>query len=624
MKSDKKIPNFLIHTLLVKYKRIIAATLLFGLLAFMAYLPVYPLDPNQLPNCGCGDIVQSTWFLAWGKFAILHGINPYSSNWINYPLGVNLATNASYSLYSILLSPITSLLNVIAVYNLLLWLAFVLSALAMYYVMSKMFHRFTPAFLAGLFYGFSPYMIAEGYVHLNLIFIPFPPLIFYCVYKLFCTNSTNKYKIAIYLSIFIVLQYMMSSEVLATTFMMTLVGLTILGITHHKQAVYQVKVNIRPVLLTVLIVGLALWYPIYYSLDGPDHIITTAHPWLNQWNADLLGMFVPTKAQLLYPVSWKNLGTSFLNGAWYENGSYLGFPLLLGMALGFYALRKNKWVQFFGVMAFFSWVLSLGPMLKVNNVYIHEKLPFNLLQHVFLLNNILPSRLAMYTDLFIAILIGFMINYLLEVYETIKSNKNDLLLSRDSLNPRLKLVFSLLLVVIAALSLLPNWPYANLAPPAYPENYSAFFTTKLVDKIPNGAITLAYPYPYLYQTEAMMWQILSGMRFRLLGGDAIFSIPPGYPSGNPALLSPQDVEKALWYYAGWDPPSLYLLPPKSSLRSLRSFTKKNHVQVILVNTKVENAGWIIRYIKNDFGYPLEHADGIDLWVISNRSGGVKS
>src|ERR1035441_5707453 len=70
-------------------------------LAVMAYWPVMPLDASKLPHplgAGAGDPAQMSWFLAWTPFALGHGLNPFFTNYIDFPLGVNLASNTSVPL----------------------------------------------------------------------------------------------------------------------------------------------------------------------------------------------------------------------------------------------------------------------------------------------------------------------------------------------------------------------------------------------------------------------------------------------------------------------------------------------------------------------------------------------
>jgi hypothetical protein len=168
---------------------------------------------------------QTIWFLAWTPYAILHGHNLFYTNWINYPHGVDLAQNTGIPLLGLLAAPLTLLVNPISSLNLLRWLAFVLSAFSAYYVIGK-FVRFVPAAVAGgLLYGFSPYMITQGAVHLDLMFAPLPPLILYGLYELVVDQKRIPLKVGVAVGLCATAQFFISVEVLAATALVAGIGL---------------------------------------------------------------------------------------------------------------------------------------------------------------------------------------------------------------------------------------------------------------------------------------------------------------------------------------------------------------------------------------------------------------
>ena len=77
-------------------------------LAVVAYWPVVPLRCEQASD---GERSRArairrrwSWFLAWTPFALLHGHNPFFTNYIDFPVGVNLAANTSVPLLGLLAS----------------------------------------------------------------------------------------------------------------------------------------------------------------------------------------------------------------------------------------------------------------------------------------------------------------------------------------------------------------------------------------------------------------------------------------------------------------------------------------------------------------------------------------
>ena len=78
--------------------------------------------------------------------------------------------------------------------------------------------------------------------------------------------------------------------------------------------------------------------------------------------------------------------------------------------------------------------------------------------------------------------------------------------------------------VVAAAALLPLLPRPMPAAEHVPE-VPKFFTTSLLDTIPDGAIALVAPMPTTANNTAMFWQVAADMRFRQVGGYAINAAP---------------------------------------------------------------------------------------------------
>ena len=107
----------------------------------------------------------------------VHGHNPFFNTFLNTPSGINLMDNTTMPLLGILGAPITFLWGPIATWNVLLNLALASSALT-FYLMARRFVRWRPAaFVAGLLYGFSPFVASEGVGHLFLVVGALPPLV---------------------------------------------------------------------------------------------------------------------------------------------------------------------------------------------------------------------------------------------------------------------------------------------------------------------------------------------------------------------------------------------------------------------------------------------------------------
>ena len=160
----------------------------YAILVVLAYLPVGPLDTRQLPTAGGGnpagsDPYQMVWFLAWVPYALSHGVALFHTNFLDYPTGINLADNTTVPLLGVLGWPITATLGPVATFNFLVRLAFVLSAGSMCFVLRRWCSTWWAPFLGGLLYAFGPYASSQA-LHLDLMFIPIPPLLLLCMDEL--------------------------------------------------------------------------------------------------------------------------------------------------------------------------------------------------------------------------------------------------------------------------------------------------------------------------------------------------------------------------------------------------------------------------------------------------------
>src|ERR1700677_4357725 len=141
-----------------------------------AFWPLLPGMTQHLFGV-VGDYEQSLWFIAWIPHALAHGLNPFFSNALLVPNGVNLSQNTASPLLGLITVPLTPLMGAVARTNLLMVLAMPTSATAAFVVLLKWEVLLPAARIGGLIYRFSPYMVGQSLGHLELIFLPLPPFI---------------------------------------------------------------------------------------------------------------------------------------------------------------------------------------------------------------------------------------------------------------------------------------------------------------------------------------------------------------------------------------------------------------------------------------------------------------
>ena len=374
----------------------------YGAIALAANWPVWPGSESSLRQ---GDLSFLTWSLSWTVYALLHHHNLLYTTWLNFPQGVNLAQNTLMPLLGLMTLPLTLLHSPIASINLLLWLAFCLSSASMFFVLSKWTNRRLSAYLGGLIYGFSPYMIGQGLDHVVQNFVPLPPLIFYAFWKLLVEEKTLKIRWGIGLGLLLMAQLFISPEVAVSSVIVISLGAAILSFASPAVALQRTRRALPGLVATVLVIVIPAGYYIIALTTGAQHALG---PSLGSGlSADLLGPLLPTANQRFGLFGLAKIGNSFIAGNFPENGTYIGLPILLLVILIVVQEHRQKRILFVTAMAVIMLLLSLGPRLIIDSHITSVPLPSAMFSHLPLVGNLAEVRLSLYVDFFIACILAF-------------------------------------------------------------------------------------------------------------------------------------------------------------------------------------------------------------------------
>jgi hypothetical protein len=155
----------------------------FAGLAFWMFAPVWSSPTTSTLKGGNGDTAIFIWFLRWVPYALQHGRDLLVTHHLNYPDGVNLMWNTSLPLPGLLLAPVTAAWGPVLSFNLLLVLAFALSAWCGYLVIRRFAPGHVAAAVGGLVYGFSPAIRGQSHhLHMSLAFLV--PLMLLAVHEI--------------------------------------------------------------------------------------------------------------------------------------------------------------------------------------------------------------------------------------------------------------------------------------------------------------------------------------------------------------------------------------------------------------------------------------------------------
>ncbi len=519
----------------------------YGALAVLAFLPVGPLDTRHLPIAGSGnpagnDPFQMTWFLSYVPYALTHGLSIFNTNYLDYPSGINLANNTSVPLLGILGWPITATLGPIATFNFLVRLSFALSGASMFLVLRRWCHSWQAPFLGGLLYAFGPYMASQE-LHLDLIFVPIPPLLMLCGDELVRRQRMSPIVLGLLIGVAAAAQFLTSPDILSGCVLMALVVGTGLAVRFRHLVRMRIAYIIRAGIVAFGSFAALAAYPLYEMLLGPGHISgpVVDVSVLQSARADLFGVFIPTSHQLLAPrfLSW--IGNYFVSGNLSENGTYLGIPLLIMLLLIVRRLRRDATVMVMAGAALAAWVLSLGGHLVIGLWPSAIPLPGDVLAHLPLFDNTIPARYALFVILPVSFIVAVGVERIW--LDSVRYRQVTVGRARAGLGERLrsKRVRLLGLAGVIVVSLLPSAPFASASVP-----WPAGLPTTVESVVAPGSVVLTVPFATPTSAEAMTWAALADMRFRIIGGYANIA-DPGQPHGQrlPPQLPPSHVQEML-------------------------------------------------------------------------------
>ncbi len=455
------------------------------LLAIVLYGAAWTGDPRGDLQGQGGDIAIFVWSIRWVAFALVHGLNPLHSTFLNYPPGVNLLDNTTVVLLGVLATPLTLAFGAVLSFNVLQTLALALSAMSAYVLLRRFTTWLPAAFAGGLLYGFSPYMISAGWGHLHLTFGALIPLLVLCLDELLVRQRRSPVGLGIAAGALAAAQLLVSSEMLADTVELSLVGVAILALQHRD--LVRAKLRFAAVGLSSALASVAALcaYPVWFAVAGPGHgRIETSIPLATVYSSDLLEPLFPTSNQLVGTHALARTGdrlsaglVQFGPGAGAHqvtNAAYLGLPLLLILAVVAVRLRREAVVRLFVPLSAIAFLAALGPVLKVNGHVTGVDLPERLFNDLPLLQATVPLRYGLFVTLGTAVLLAVGLDRLHRVAR-----------ERRRRPPGVTRFAAGVVALCALLPLVPRRPYTMVR-----LRVPKFFSTAGARTIPAGSVVL--------------------------------------------------------------------------------------------------------------------------------------
>ena len=575
-------------------------------LAAVLFSSVWP-SPTTLQAGAGGDPQLVLWLLRWFPFALQHGQMPLLTTHLDYPAGVNLMWNTAFTPLAALVAPLTLGPGAVLASNVLLVLSLGLSAWCAFLAIRRYTNSWLAAFLGGLLYGFSPFMVAQALGHPQMTAAFTPPLMLIALDELIMRQRRRAIWLGLALGVLGAVQLLIAEEVLATEALVATLGVALLVGMYPDQLRTRAPFVLRGLGVAAVAIIVLTGYPLAVQFFGPQQVHGSI--WGQRlFVSDLLGFIVPTPMQGVRP-PFADLITQRFSTGIYEWDTYLGLPLIAVLVAAARRAKDNRLIQFATLMLISIAALSMGPVIHVAGLITPVPvalfalvLPFvaggriarRWLIYPFIaawagltllpvLNQALPDRLMMYAFLFAGLLFAIFIDALPHL---------SLPRVRGSTG-----VAGWATVALVIVSLIPRLPY-----PAAPVMVPAFFATAAAERIPEGSVALIAPYSRQWRAEAMVWQAASGMRFRMPEGDVIV---PG-PSLSPPSSALGSLLVKLEEGAAPAP------PPEAMRPTLMADLRHWDVRTVIVGPMDGHAA-VVAMFTWMLGRPAETIGGVDVW-----------
>lgn len=455
-------------------------------------------SPRTATTCGCGDGALTIWVIKWPAYALSHGLNPFFSSKLFVPHGINMAPN-SLAL-GVLFAPVTWLFGPVASLNLIDLVSPPLSALAMFWLLRRWVDWAPAAFVGGLFFGFSPFVLVSlALAHPNFGLLAPIPLILGCLDELVVRRRRSPLRVGAALGVLVAVEFFISVEVLLLLALFSLLAVVLAGLwvlVRRPVGTSEVVKWAMPGLGAAgSVATVLLAYPVWFFFAGPAHLVGRA------WPDSPVGTVANTPSQFADGfVAAPLTGIMHLFGGYQGPGlpllSYLGVGMLVVIVGGALVWRHDRLLWWFGVLGLVAAILSLG----VGDGY---WAPWRLFTHLPVLNNVVPVNMTVIVDTCVAVLLAVVVDHI-RAGALPRVGHDAAILAGAA-------VSAVALVPIAA-ALWPNIPM-TVRPVAVPR----WFTT-VGPHLAGGQVVLPYPAALGGIQSSMAWQASAGMSFSMVGG----------------------------------------------------------------------------------------------------------
>jgi hypothetical protein len=374
---------------------IVLACYLAGAIIVTARLWADPASRFVAGNTPDADLFA--WFMRYAATAVSHGRVPaLLTTAMNAPRGVNLMWNTPVLLPATMLTPVTLLFGPQVSLTVMMTAGFAGSAAAMFWVLRRWGISTSAAALAGAVYGFSPALLQSAIGHYSVQFAVLPPLLIDAGLRL-CAGSPRPMRDGVRLGLLATAQLFIAEELLFSTALAGLLLAVLLAAGQPRLALSRCRGVVAGLAaaagVVLALAGAALWVQFAGQLTQHGSPFT-----LDYYKSELTGFVVPSQ-YLLFHTSASAAQASRFQGLAPEYLGYLGWPLIVALAVAAVAFWRHPVVRALAVIVALYELLSLGAHPLVGGtLHAGVTLPWHWFEGKPLLGDALPDRLSIIAD----------------------------------------------------------------------------------------------------------------------------------------------------------------------------------------------------------------------------------
>ena len=471
-----------------------AAGTVYVAVGFVLWVHAWVEGASTHTLCGCGDPALFLWFFQWPATALAHGENPFYSTALFHPNGVNLLAQTSVTGLSLPLVPVTWIWGPVASLNVASTLVPAVTAFTAFVVMRRWVSWTPAAFLGGLLYGFSPFVLSSlEFAHLMTAALMLLPLILAALDEIVVRQRHSPVWAGVVLGLLVFAQFFLSSELLAIAAVVAVVSLAVLvlaAVVAERETVRRLAPHAAKGLAVGLVVaGVLLAWPVWFALEGPAHLSGLVWP-----NVGVIGGFIPSS---FVSAGYPDPHNVFMTLGGYEgpplaSAGYLGWGFVAVLVAGIVAFRRDRRLWFFGFVLLLCVACSLGERHgQWEPAWIFTKIP--------LIENVIEQRFMAIGYLAAAIMLAVVLERIHRVLPDWRGIAAAGVAACVALVP-MAVTFGTRLPFAMQPVILPRW-YTEVAP-----------------ALPPGRVLLSYPAPFSGIQSAMAWQAVNRMHYSQAGG----------------------------------------------------------------------------------------------------------